>query len=45
LRTAERRIRQNFADLWNNDDEATTATADIWLRAAENDAAESNGQH
>lgn len=28
LRTAGRRIRRNFADLWDNDDEATTSAAD-----------------
>jgi very long chain acyl-CoA dehydrogenase len=32
LRTADRRIRQNLADLWNNDDEATTALANRVLR-------------
>lgn len=31
LRTAGRRIRKNFADLWDNDDEATTAAADDLL--------------
>lgn len=32
LKTAARRIRRNFADLWDNDDEATTAVANQWLR-------------
>jgi acyl-CoA dehydrogenase family member 9 len=27
-----RRIRQNLAALWDNDDDATTAVADAWLR-------------
>lgn len=31
LKTAERRIRKNLADLWDNDDEATTKTADLLL--------------
>jgi alkylation response protein AidB-like acyl-CoA dehydrogenase len=31
LRTAERRIRRNLADLWDNDDEATTEAADLLL--------------
>jgi alkylation response protein AidB-like acyl-CoA dehydrogenase len=29
---ANRRIKQNLAALWDNDDTATTRTADIWLR-------------
>jgi acyl-CoA dehydrogenase family protein 9 len=31
LGTAERRIRRNLADLWDNDDEATTEVADLLL--------------
>ena len=31
LRTAERRIRRNLADLWDNDDEVTTEVADLLL--------------
>ena len=31
LQTAERRIRANLAALWDNDDEQTTATADLLL--------------
>lgn len=31
LKSAERRIRRNFADLWDNDDEDTTRTADLFL--------------
>ena len=34
LRTAGRRIRQSLADLWNNDDEATTGLADRCLKIA-----------
>jgi acyl-CoA dehydrogenase family member 9 len=29
---ANRRIRQNLAALWENDDDATTATANAWLK-------------
>jgi len=32
LDTARRRIRQNLADLWDNDDQATTSLADRMLR-------------
>jgi alkylation response protein AidB-like acyl-CoA dehydrogenase len=32
LATAARRIRRNFADLWDNDDDATVAAADVVLR-------------
>ncbi|MBX3413238.1 MAG: acyl-CoA dehydrogenase family protein [Pirellulales bacterium] len=35
LKTAERRIRKNFADLWDNDDEATTDIANRWLKGVE----------
>lgn len=31
LLTAARRIRKSFADLWDNDDEATTQLANRWL--------------
>jgi alkylation response protein AidB-like acyl-CoA dehydrogenase len=31
LRTAERRMRRNLSDLWDNDDEETTRTADLFL--------------
>jgi hypothetical protein len=31
LQTAERRIRRVLADLWDNDDDATTKLADHWL--------------
>jgi hypothetical protein len=31
LRTAERRIRRNLAELWDNDDEATTEVAELLL--------------
>jgi alkylation response protein AidB-like acyl-CoA dehydrogenase len=31
LRTAERRIRRHLADLWDNDDEATTSAANLLL--------------
>jgi hypothetical protein len=34
LQTAERRIRRNLDDLWNNDDAATTAFADLVLQNA-----------
>jgi acyl-CoA dehydrogenase family member 9 len=29
---ANRRVKQNLAALWDNDDDATTATADPWLK-------------
>ncbi len=32
LRTAERRIRRNLAELWDNDDAMTTTAADLLLR-------------
>lgn len=32
LRTADRRIRRNLADLWSNDDAQTTEVADLLLR-------------
>ncbi len=32
LTIADRRIRQSLAALWDNDDAATTRTADAWLR-------------
>ncbi len=32
LALANRRIRQNLAALWDNDDDATTQTADAWLK-------------
>jgi hypothetical protein len=32
LALANRRIKQNLASLWDNDDEVTTRTADAWLR-------------
>jgi alkylation response protein AidB-like acyl-CoA dehydrogenase len=31
LRTAERRIRRNLGDLWDNDDDSTTKVADLLL--------------
>jgi alkylation response protein AidB-like acyl-CoA dehydrogenase len=31
LTLANRRVRQNLAALWDNDDAATTKTADVWL--------------
>jgi acyl-CoA dehydrogenase family member 9 len=33
LTLANRRIKQSLPSLWNNDDEATTRTADLWLRS------------
>jgi hypothetical protein len=33
LLTADRRIRKNLADLWSNDDEATTSLADKFVAA------------
>jgi acyl-CoA dehydrogenase family member 9 len=35
LTSAERRIRKNLADLWDNDDDATTAIANRWLKGVE----------
>jgi len=35
LKAADRRIRKNLADLWDNDDEATTAIANRWLKGVE----------
>ena len=32
LALANRRIQQNLAALWDNDDDTTTKTADVWLR-------------
>ena len=32
LMMANRRIKQNLAALWDNDDGMTTATADAWLK-------------
>lgn len=32
LKLTNRRIQQNLAALWDNDDEATTATADVFLK-------------
>ena len=32
LRTAGRRIRRSFAELWDNDDDATTSAAAVVLR-------------
>jgi hypothetical protein len=34
LRAANRRIKQHLAALWDNDDEQTTATADLVLGIA-----------
>ena len=31
LTIANRRIKQNLAAMWDNDDAMTTATADAWL--------------
>jgi alkylation response protein AidB-like acyl-CoA dehydrogenase len=47
LRTASRRIKQQLAALWDNDDEQTTATADLLLRAEAGPPAngQPNGQH
>lgn len=43
LQTAARRIRQNFAALWSNDDDQTTAIANLLLEGPAADAG-SNGQ-
>jgi hypothetical protein len=39
LTTAGRRIRRALADLWDNDDEATTSLAQRMTKAASNPAA------
>jgi alkylation response protein AidB-like acyl-CoA dehydrogenase len=42
LRAANRRIKQRLAELWDNDDDATTATADVAL--GKSDSVERNGK-